>query len=357
MENNAPGKGGKQGMKRLNGRKTAWIVRVLCVCAGLFLCAAALASSGVERDEDGGVWDYDRGIYTDPSGGQHPITPDGVSEDSGGSSGGSSTSQGSGKGGMVINTGEQDSVSALPRDADGGVTIESGTHGIDIEIEPTRAPLTEDEWEARLAHAAAVNGASTPTVYRDPYSGQTYDVEVVYMGIGRSMILLNGQETLVNTVDLKWQTEVDDGDVLAVIRTPKNGYAAMYAGKSKKTTLMMQCRMDSVVRVISKGKSWTLIDFQGTRGYVQTSSLEFYENDHVDFEPGLISVKGRIKGRDTANVRSNDKTHRVLADYQLGTPVTVFDVVDDWAEIDVCGWHCSINVKFLTMEKDTASAD
>lgn len=261
--------------------------------------------------------------------------------------------------GMVVQdtSGIRDDITDPTYATDGGLVVESGQYGIDIEDQPTRAPLTEEEWEQRLSHAAQVNGDSTPTVYRDPVTGETYDVEVVYVGIGRSMILLNGQETLVNTVDLEWQTEVTDGEVLAVIKTPKNGYAAMYAGKSKKTTLLMQCRLDSVVRVIKKGKSWTLVDFQGTRGYVQTSSLSFYLNDHVDFQPGLISVKGRTKGKDTVNIRSSDAKHRVLADYRLGTPVTVFDVADDWAEVDVCGWHCTINTKFLTMEKDTASAD
>lgn len=339
-------------MRKESGKRTARLIMVLCTCACLLFGAAATAASGVERDEDGGVWDYDHGVYTDPTGAEHPITPEGVAEDSGGSS----TTQGGSGGAMVIQTGETDPF-AGQRDQDGGVTIESGQYGIDIDDQPTRAPLTETEWEARLAHAAAVNGAETPTVYRDPVSGETWDVEVVYMGIGRSMILLNGQETLVRTVDLRWQSEVEDGQVLAVIDTPKNGYAAMYAGKSKKTTLMMQCRMDSVVRVISKGKNWTLIDFQGTRGYVQTSSLEFYLNDHDEFLPAMISVKGRTQGRDTANIRSSDEKHRVLTDYRLGTPLTVFDVVDDWAEVDVCGWHCSINVKFLTMEKDVASAD
>ena len=339
-------------MKREIGRVKAWFAAALCVCLCVCVCIAA-ADSGVERDEDGGIWDYDKGIYTDPSGKQHSITPDGVPE----GSGGSASSQQSG-GAMVIDTGEQDSAAGLTKNSDGSVTVESGQGGVDIEIQPTRAPLTDAEWDQRLARAAAINGAETPTVYRDPVSGDTYDVEVRYVGIGRSMVVVNGQEKLVNTVDLKWESEAPDGMVLAVVNTPKNGYAAMYAGSSKKTTLIKQCRTDSVVRVIRVGKTWSLIDHEGMRGYVLTSSLEFFLNDHVDFETGVISVKGKTKGRDTANVRSRDSKRRVLADYRLGTPVTVFDIVDDWAEIDVCGWHCRINTKYLTLEKETtASAD
>ena len=254
-------------------------------------------------------------------------------------------------------SGISDPLAGAQRNPDGSITIESGTYGVDIEDQAERAPLSPDEWQQRLNRAAALNGAETPTVYKDPVTGEISDVEVVYMGIGRSMIILNGEKRMVNTVDLEWMNEAPDGKVLAVVFTPKNGYAAMYAGKSKKTTLLKQCRTDSVVRVISSGDRWTLVDHEGMRGYVQTSSLEFFLNDHVEFQAGMISVKGRTKGRDTVNIRSRDDKCRVLQDYTLGTPLTVFDMVDDWAEVDVCGWHCRINSKYVTLEKETASAD
>ena len=137
------------------------------------------------------------------------------------------------------------------------------------------------------------------------------------------------------------------------------GYAwlRMKPNNKKTTAKLEQCRLDKVVRVLSTGKSWTFIDYDGRRGYVQTSSLEFFANDHTDFETGLLSVKGKTAGRETCNVRSRDEKHRILAEYPQGTPVTVFDVIEDFAQIDVCGWHCTINMKFLTMEKETASAD
>ena len=179
------------------------------------------------------------------------------------------------------------------------------------------------------------------------------------MGIGRSMVMVNGQEKLVNTVELHWETEAPEDKVLAVINAPKNGYAWIRMKPNTKITTakIEQCRMDQVVRVISTNKNWTFIDHDGRRGYVKTASLEFFANDHTDFETGVLSVKGKTSGRDTCNIRSRDDKHRVLADYPLGTPVTVFDVIDDFAQIDICGWHCTVNTKFITMEKETASAE
>ncbi len=330
-------KAGIDAVKQKQSRYIRMLIRaVLCLCA-VFCVISAGADSGISYDEEGGVWNYDLGIYTDPSGQTHQITPEGVSDDSG------------------LDT-------ALVENADGSMTVISAdedptaAENLDLPPETTRAPLTTEEWEQRLERAAALNGAYTPTIYKDPLSGKISEVEVRYMGIGRSMVVLDGRETLVNTVDLEWATQAPADKVLAVINTPKNGYAAMYAGKSKKTTLIKQCRLDQVVRVINTGKTWTLVDHDGTRGFVQTSSLEFYTNDHVEFDAGYLTVRGRMKGHDTANVRSRDRTHRCLTDYQIGTPLTVFDVIDQWAEIDVCGWHCVINSEYLTLERELGSA-
>ena len=327
----------------------------LVALVGLLLCACvlALADSGVERDEDGGTWDWDRGIYTAPDGTTYSISQDGDTDTTptGGSSGGDA---------MVIDTGERDPLAGIEKNPDGSITVESGQGGVDIEIEPTRAPLTPEEWQDLLHRAELRNGSYTPTFNTDPATGAITEVTVRYMGIGRSMVVLDGRDTLVNTVNLSWTTEAPENKVLAVIDTPRTGYAwlRMKPNNKKTTAKLEQCRLNQVVRVLAVGKHWTFVDHNGTRGYIQTSSLEFYANDHESFTSGALSVKGKTSGRDTCNVRSSDKTHRVLMNYPLGTQVTVFDILDDeWAEVDICGWHCMVNTKFLTIEKETASAN
>ena len=323
-------------MKRANKTLKATFLLMLCACLCL-MCRMlpAAANTGTEVDDEGGVWDYDNNTYTDPDGNVYPITPEGVQD-------------------------ENSDTTPTPAPGDDG-GIEVGGDGEDPPIalteDPTRAPIEGDDWKALLDRVAARNGRYTPTVYIDPVTGASTEVQVVYMGIGRSMVTFGGQQRLVNTVDLRWETNVPDDMVMAVIDAPKNGYAQMRAGMSKKSTLIKQCRTCSVVRVISSGKNWTLIDHEGTRGYVQTASLEFFCNDHTDFEAGWVSVKGRIKGNDSANIRSRDSKLRVLADYKLGTPLTVFDIIDDWAEVDVGGWHCYINKKYVTLEQEIASSE
>ena len=225
--------------------------------------------------------------------------------------------------------------------------------------DPTRPPIEGEDWQAAIQGVIDANGAETPTFWTDPATGQTSPVEVIYMGIGRSMVVLNGKQVMVNTVDMKWQTEAPEDQVLAVVDAPRNGYAWLRKQPSsdKKNLKIQQIRTDSVLRVISTGENWTMVDCGGLRGYIQTSSLEFFRNDHTDFEAGLVSVKGRISGKDTVHVRSRDKGQRDLGEFRLGTPLTVFDIIEEWAEVDIGGWHCRILAKYVTFEKELASSD
>ena len=263
--------------------------------------------------------------------------------------------------GLVVQdtSGIRDDITDATYDADGGLIVESGQYGIDIETQPTRAPLEGDEWQAALDSVAARNGAETPTYWTDPATGASTAVEVKYMGVGRSMVVLNGQNTLVNTVELRWETEAPEDQVLAMVDAPRIGYAWLRKapGNNVKNLKICQVRTNTVLRVIRVGDSWTLVDYDGTRGYVQTGALEFFCNDHTDFDAGYISVKGRLTGKDMIHVRSTDKGCRDLGEYKVGTPITVFDIIDDWAEVDVAGWHCRILAKYVTLEKELASAD
>ncbi len=336
-------------MNRISNRMKTLVLLALCFC--LFFLPGGYAASGVEKDEDGGIWDFNNNTYTDPQGNVYEITPEGVPDNDGGSG----TVQNP-DGSMTVITSDTDPVQ---HNSDGSITVESGQVQGPQEPETTRAPLEGAEWQAVLDSVAARNGAETPTVYKNPATGETSTVEVVYMGIGRSMIRLNGEQMLVDTVNLSWKTEAPEDKVLAVVDAPKAGYAWLRREPSNKITnpKIEQVRTDTVLRVIATGKNWTLVDYNGMRAYIQSGSLEFFRNDHTDFDKGLISVKGKTKGKDTVHVRSRDKGCRDLGEYRLGTPITVFDIIDEWAEVDLGGWHCRVLTKYVTLTQETASAE
>lgn len=341
--------GGRAEMKP--GKSGIRAVLLLILCACLCLMQYAFADSGVEKDEDGGIWDFNAGTYTDPQGNVYDITPGGVQEDDSGAG----TVQNP-DGSITVITGETDSVQHNP---DGSIQVESGQIQAPEEAGPTRAPIEGEEWQALLAGVAARNGTDTPTVWTDPDTGESSAVEVAYMGVGRSMIRLNGKEKMVNTVNLKWQTEAPEDKVLAMVDAPRDGYTWMRkAPNTKKTNpKIQQIRTNTVLRVIRAGNSWTLVVYEGLCGYVPTSALEFFRNDHTDFETGVLSVKGRTRGSDTVKIRSLDGSGKILKECMLGTPVAVFDIIDGWAELDGQGFHGMIQSKYVTLARETASAE
>ena len=320
-----------------NGKILILALLAVCLC---FLCACA-AASGIETDEDGGTWDYNKGVYTDPSGKKHQIESTG----DGSSSSGSSP--------MVINSGETDPVAGVKKNQDGSVEIESGTGGVDIQVKPTAAPMTDEEWQAALAAAAARNGKDTPAVWKDPATGDSFTVKVVYMGIGRSMVEVNGEKKLVNTADMTWKTEAPENKVLAVVTSRQ---VFLHKSPDRKSLNIKQIYRDSVVRVLATGKNWTFVDHAGDCGYVLTGALDFYTNDHTEFEGGWLSLNGKITGKGRIQVRDID-TNKILEGYKPGTPVTVFDILVDYgyAEIDVEGLHCYVKLDCLTLERSQAA--
>ncbi len=308
-------------------KKTFFIISALMLIL-LSVCPVALA--GIHFDEESQTyvddagnpvkdyWDEDLGIYIDEDGHGHPIED---SDEEGG---------------------------------DSGITVESEQYGTGEE-EPDSPGLTQEEWEARMQAALNRNGGITMTYYLGPEKDPV-PVTVIYIGLARSKIQLRGRELLVNTCDLIWDTEAGEDQALAVINANRVGYANLRAKTSQKSFVMDHCLTNRVVRVISIGKTWSKVDYNGMRGYVLTGALTFYPRAMRTYECGLVSRKGKTSGKNTINVRANPTNgSRILADYALGTPLTIFNYGEKWCEVDIEGWHCFILTEYVTLEKAAAA--
>ena len=342
-----PAESGRVQEEQRVGRKRIAIIAILL---GILLCiwSAAPAETGVEIDEEGGIWDFNKGTYTSPDGRVVTIESDGT-EGSSGSSGGNSA-------GMTVT--DSSGISNITTNADGSITVVSGQ--IQIEDEGSTSSgggLTQAEWEARMKKALEKNGAYTETYYFGPEK-DPIPVNVVYIGLARSMIEISGQQLMVNTCDLAWSTEAPANQVLAVVDANRVGYAALRANTSVKSFILDHCTTGKVVRVLSTGKNWTKVDYEGMRGYVLTSSLEFYPNMIRSFETGLVAIEGRTVGKSPINVRAKPKNgSRILGSYVVGTPLTIFSRDDQWCEVDVEGSHCYILTEYVELsESGSATA-
>ena len=328
-------------------RKT---IAMLAVTLGitLCLCGSGLGEKGIIYDEDGGVWNFDTGIYTSPEGVSVKIESDGTEE------GNSSGSSGGNSGGMTVV--DSSGIEGGTLNEDGGMTVISGQIAApDNSSNGGSGGLTQEEWEARMRKALERNGAFTETYYFGPEK-DPIPVNVVYVGLARSMIEIGGTQMMVNTCDLAWPTDAPSDQVLAVVEANRVGYAALRANTSTKSFILDHCITGKVVRVLNTGKNWTKVDYDGLRGYVLTASLKFFPNAIRSYETGLIAYEGRTTGKSTINIRANAKNNsRILGDYVLGTPLTIFERDDKWCEVDVAGWHCYILTEYVSLT-DTGNA-
>ena len=262
-------------------------------------------------------------------------------------------------GGMTV-TSSDGSQNSLPEGAvinlDGSLTIESGTLGTGEPDSQSSGHLTEEEWAARLAKARAKLGVTTGIAYVDD-NGVSHPAEIETLGLGRSTVLVDGTRMLVPTSMLVWDTEASEDKRLAVVSTGKLTYATLRAKKSRKAFVMGHCEKCRVLLVIKTGKTWTMVDDHGVRGYVLTSTLSFYDNKPKQYASGMITIKGRAVSDATVHVRSSrQNTARQIAEFPVGTLVTVFSQEGKWSEIDVGGWHCYILSEFLTLQEPLLSA-
>ena len=325
----------------------------------LLLCVSALAETGIETDDDGGVWDWDKGTYTAPDGRTVPIVrDDGDDSSNNGNNNSNNNGTGAENAGPVTVVNDDGSVTItnngddIIQNPDGSIVVESGQIQT---IEAKKEELSGDEvWAQGMNQAAVRNGTYTPTFYLDGMGGMT-EVPVVYMGVYRSMIQLNGESVLVDTSRLIWDTEAPQEKTLAVV-TAKT-YARLFANSSKKRLVMDKVYNGTVLRVLKTDKNWTFVDYNGERGYIQTSVLKFYTNEQREYRSGFVATKsGHTYGNSTVHVR-NDPKGSQQEEYPVGTQITVFEDDGTWCRIEVQGHMCYIQKQFMIYEEDLAAAE
>ena len=204
--------------------------------------------------------------------------------------------------------------------------------------------------------AVEASGMSAPVTLVGE-DGEERPVTVKTLGLVTSQVNLDGEEITVNTADLRWETNVSAGKMMAIINAPRTGKATLHAKSSSKSAVLGKCDTNRVVLVLASGKNYTKISYDNTVGYVLTSALKFYPVGGVDADeeqpkPGWVSFRGKLNSKNTVNIRMNGKSgSRILTDFIAGTPLWVFSQTDRWTEIDVGGYHGYILNEYVTLDE------
>ena len=115
---------------------------------------------------------------------------------------------------------------------------------------------------------------------------------------------------------------------------------------------MCHVTTNRVLRVINTGKNWTLVDIDdGPRGFIATRYLTFYPNVAMQYESAKLAVNGKLKGKNPVWIRAEDNNKgRRVAQYDPGTPLTVYAQNSKWTEVDVGGYHGYILTKYVLLD-------
>ena len=255
-------------------------------------------------------------------------------------------------------------------DMEYGETLDSATYtdenGEEHEIGNEEAGGAEGEfdgnavWGSAMGQAYVHNGSYTPTWYTDE-NGAQIPVQICFMGLARSKVLLNGEEQMVETWRLSWETEAPEDQMIAVVSPSDAAEVRFLAKDTAKATVLTRVPTNRVVRVIRTGKNWTLVDLDDPempRGYISTPVLEFFPNIPMPYRAAKLSVLGRTRGSDPVWIRAEDSGNgRRIVQFDLGEPISVYAQSSlGWSEIDIGGYHAYILSEFVTFDDLTAEA-
>ncbi len=213
-------------------------------------------------------------------------------------------------------------------------------------------------WARAVSSAFVRNGADVRTVCRDDDGNET-EVQVRYLGMMRSGILVNGEEQLVDTCRLAWESEAPESQMLAMVRSELSNVRFLEKPSGK-----IMCRVHGglMVQVLKVGAHYTLVDINQDGmplGYILNDSLEFYPNAPISYQTGKVSVRGKITGRfDPIAVYAEDRNGaRVVGRFNVGYPLTVYARNDKWSEVDAGGYHGYILNQYITMDGEVTAAE
>lgn len=188
-------------------------------------------------------------------------------------------------------------------------------------------------------------------------NGDAQLVTMETLGTVYSTVKLDGESILVRTADLQWESEAEEAQALALINAPRTGEASLRAKASSKGSVLLKCDTNRVVLVLKVGKNYSRVLYEDTVGYVLTSALTFCpvgyvdEADDVQISRGWITFRGKLDSNNTINVRMTASGNsRILDDFKAGTSITIFEVGEKWAEIEVEGYHCYILSEYVTID-------
>lgn len=249
-----------------------------------------------------------------------------------------------------------------PADAPPAVLAETPAPGASPTIAPAPTPaatlpVTADkdmpEPNAQAKAEAVVTAAEGTAMFELPShesaikanlaSGAVLTVKA--LGLSWTKVSAEGQEGYVPTYTLSFSYGSPQPG-LALVTAP-GGRLTLRAKMSTKSKALGKIPSGRAVVLLAKGKTFSLVRFEGKEGYVLTAHLE---EKPADQNLGTLTEVVAPEGKKTANVRLRAKTDRRSPAYtsvKSGSSVVVKEGKEEWALVEYEGWHGYMMAEYL----------
>ncbi len=173
-------------------------------------------------------------------------------------------------------------------------------------------------------------------------------VRLVTLGSAYSLVYDGTQTFEAPTCDLDWATDAEPAQQLAVITAPRTGRATLRISAGDNARELMQCPSGTLVIVLTPGDTYTQIVCEGETGYLLTSALSFLAVSGPDgVRSAVLGYRGRTDGDALISFYQSAGVQRRLAEFPVGTPVTVFREGRIWTLVEIAGMRGYVRTSCL----------
>ena len=164
----------------------------------------------------------------------------------------------------------------------------------------------------------------------------------VSIGIGDSVIEINGKEQTVPTRELRWGG--DDLPKLAAVTSKKN--ILLKNAEGKRIGTVASC---AVLPLLAEEEDRLYVMDGDTRGYIKREDADVVPAIAGDIVKAKISVNGNTSGRAKVKMRFGpSEKHRVVDQWKTGTDVTVLARDGEFFQVEGKGLRVWVHQDFLT---------
>ncbi len=178
---------------------------------------------------------------------------------------------------------------------------------------------------------------------------QLEPVELLELGAIEALVRKeNGEEALVATSRVTWDTNADEEQRVAYIFASNADKVTLRLTRAGKSRILKRVSTGHVAFVFDYHSDYTGVIIDGTSGYVNTSLLRFLDR-HADTTPGLLTYGGSTDPKNKVKLRqSGSRAGKVLTSLPAGIKVYVYQTEGDYSEVEAGDWHGWIQTQYIS---------